>query len=250
MFSASECPPESETWLGIIKNTVHVGEEHRLCVAVYITKCAHILAIISPILQQHDLAAAEAQYECLVQQLGEAEEQVDQYVETTGPIDYSQDLTLYMHNMYLSASIKSHSYILYLANLLMHSGRSQRPSQAELRAQRAHCVRRVRAAAQQIVDNSLAALSTLKAARDRPPWVLFDALKMVWPLTSVYVSGVALAAQRTQAHAGLLFIGHEVGVRQALHAVAENRTLSLEARLPLRVEYGDGDDDTTRAYVE
>ncbi|KAG5950515.1 hypothetical protein E4U53_004918 [Claviceps sorghi] len=244
LFSNTECPPESETWLSVIKNVVHDGEEHNICVSVYITKCSHILATVFRLLLQHDFAAAEAQYDSLVRQLEAAEEQVEQFVATWGPIDYTQGVMTYMHNMYLSASIKSHSYILYLANFLTHSpGCAMSPKR--LRAQRARCVRNVRAAAQDILDSSLATLSTLKAVRDRAPRVFFDVLRMVWPLTSVYMSAVTTAEQRERAYAALLFIGKDIGVRQALHPSDESGTLPLEARVPLRLEPdgsgGDGD---------
>ncbi|KAG6001006.1 hypothetical protein E4U21_004784 [Claviceps maximensis] len=243
LFGTTECPPESETWLSVIKNAVHDGEEHNLCVSEYITRCTHILANISRLLRLHDFAAAEEEYESLVQQLEAAEEQVDQHVAERGPIDYTQELAMYMHNMYLSASIKSHSYVLYLADFLMNSPRYERLSQVQLRAQRAHCVRKVRAAAQHIVESNLAALNKLREARDRPPRVLFDALKMVWPLTSVYITAVTTAEQRAQTYSALLFIGKEVGVRQALHALSESGTLPFEARLRLRLaSSGDGDD--------
>ncbi|KAG6031305.1 hypothetical protein E4U40_007271, partial [Claviceps sp. LM458 group G5] len=247
MVSITECPPESDTWLGIIKNSLYDGEEHSLHVSVYIKTCTHIMAAISGILHQRDFAAGAAQYESLVQQLEVAEEQVDHFVATG--VDCTQELAFYLRNLYWGAVIKGHTYILCLANFLTHDrcGRLRLPP-AQLSARRAHCLHKIRAAAQCIIESNLAALSRLRAQQDRSPKILFDALRMVWSLTTVYVSAPALAEQRTQAQAALMFIGKEIGVRQALHTGVEGGgALPPEARLPLRLEVGE---DATPAFVD
>ncbi|KAG5923329.1 hypothetical protein E4U42_004985 [Claviceps africana] len=241
LLSNSECPPESETWLSFIKNVDHYGEEHNICVSLYVAKCCRILATASRLLLQHDFAGAEAQYESLVGQLEAAEEQVDEHVARWGPVDYSQAVVAYMHNMYLSASIKSHGYMLHLANFLTHSPGCAVPAK-RLRAQRTHCERKVRAAAQDILDSNIARLRSLRALGHRLPRVFFDVLRMVWPLMTVYMSAVTTAEQRARARTALLFIGNEMGVRQAVPTTDESGTLPLEARLPLGLELGGGCD--------
>ncbi|KAG6298607.1 hypothetical protein E4U09_000654 [Claviceps aff. purpurea] len=244
MVSITECPPESDTWLGIIKNSLYEGEEHSLHVSVYIKTCTHIMAAVSGLLHQRDFAAAAAQYESLVQQLEVAEEQVDHFLATG--VDCTQELTFYLRNLYWGAVIKGHTYILYLANFLTHDPCGRLPP-AQLSARRAHCLHKIRAAAQCIIESNLAALSSLRAQQDRSPRILFDALRMVWSLTTVFVSAPALAEQRSQAQAALMFIGKEIGVRQALHTGVEGGALPPEARLPLRLEVGE---DATPAFAD
>lgn len=194
-------------------------------------------------LHRYDFAAAEEQYESLAQQLEAAGEEVEQYV--AKQVDCTQDLDIYMRNLYSSASIKGYGYMLYLTNFVSHYTHCSL-SWARLRAQRAKCLRMIRAGAQCIVDNTFATLSPLRAGKDKSPRILFDGLKMIWPLTVVHASTSASAEQRAQAYTALLSIGKEIGARQALCSYAEDLTLPLEARLPLGLELGD---DATPAFL-
>ncbi|GAB0134370.1 hypothetical protein EsDP_00002747 [Epichloe bromicola] len=244
LVSNTECPPESDTWLGIIKNHLHDGGGYGFYVSVFITKCTHVQATILGLLRRHDFAAAEEQYESLIQQLKAAEEEVNQHATTAN--EYKPEWDFYMRNLYFSAIIKGYSCILFLTNFLTHYANCRLPL-VKLRAQHANCIQMIRAGAQFIIDSITVALSTLIAAKDKSPRVLFDAMKMVWPLKSVYVSDSALAEQKDQAEMALVFIGKEFGVRQALHTYSDKLPLPLEARLPLEMEPGD---DGTPAFSQ
>lgn len=190
-------------------------------------------------LRRRDFAAAEQQYESLVEQLAEAEAEVNNYVRTAA--DCTHDMDVYMRNLYYSAIIKGYSYILLLTNFLTHYAPS-RITLDQLRVQRAHCLQMVRVAGQYIVDSVPFALGPLAAGKDKSPKVLFDALKMVWPLTAVYIVGATLPEQKSEAEVALIFIGKEVGVRQALNTYPGKMPLPLEARVPLGL--GPDDDST------
>lgn len=211
--------------------------------SVFITKCTHVQAMILNLLRRRDFAAAEEQYEMLIQTLAAAEKEVNEYVQTAA--DCTHDMDVYMRNLYYSAIIKGYSYILLLANFLTHYAPC-RITMDQLRAQRTTCLRMVREAGQYIVDSVPAALGPLAAGKDKSPRVLFDALKMVWPLTAVYIVGATLPEQKSEAEVALIFIGKEVGVRQALNTYPGRLPLPLEARQPLGLE---PDDDLTPPFT-
>ncbi|EFY88693.1 hypothetical protein MAC_05311 [Metarhizium acridum CQMa 102] len=244
LVSNTECPPESDEWLGIIRNNLYDGEGFTLHVSVFITQCTHVQATILNLLHRRDFAVAEEQYESLVAQLAEAEKHVNNYVKTA--TDCTHDLDVYMRNLYYSAIIKGYSYVLMLANFLTHYTPC-RITLHQLRAQRTHCLQMVRAAGQFMVDSVPYALGPLAAGKDKSPKVLFDALKMVWPLTAVYIVGATLPEQKSQAEAALLFIGREVGVRQALNTYPGKLSLPLEARQPLGLA---PEDDPTPPFTD
>jgi hypothetical protein len=101
-------------------------------------------------------------------------------------------------------------------------------------------------AGQVIVDSVRIALGSLAAGKDKSPRILFDALKMVWPLTAVYIAGATLPHQRREAEAALVFIGKEIGIRQALNTYPGRLPLPLEARQPLGLS---PDDDPTEPFI-
>ncbi|KHN95268.1 Zn(2)-C6 fungal-type DNA-binding domain protein [Metarhizium album ARSEF 1941] len=230
LVSNTECPPESDEWLDIIRNNPHKGEGLTLHVSAFIIACTRVQAAISDLLRRRDFVAADEQYESLVAQLTEAEEQVNNYVETAA--DATDDMDSYMRNMYNSGTIKGWSYVLMLANFLTHYPPS-RMMLRQLWARRRHCLEMIRAAGQSIVDSVPFALGPLAAGKDSSPKLLFDALKMVWPLTAVYVVGTTLPEQKSEAEKALVFIGNEFGVRQALNTYPGALLFPLEARQPL-----------------
>ncbi|POR31268.1 Uncharacterized protein TPAR_08517 [Tolypocladium paradoxum] len=237
LVSNTECPPESDEWLGIIRDNPFDGEAYSLRVSVFITKCAHVQARILTILRLRDFRAAESEYQTLVSQFTQAEQEIDEAVTTS--IDCTNDLDNYMRNLYNSALVKGYHYIQLLANFLTHYAPSKL-SPEELRAQRDRCLQRTRSAAQHIVNSVPWILGPLASGKDKSPRVLFEALKMVWPLISVYVVSTTLPDQRSEAEVALMFIGKEIGVRQALNAYPEQLPLPLEARQPLGAVKPDG----------
>ncbi|KAK2589765.1 hypothetical protein QQS21_012555 [Conoideocrella luteorostrata] len=236
LVSNTECPPESEEWLGIIRNNLFEGEGYSLYVAVFITKCTHVQATILSLLRRRDFVAAEGQYESMVEQLTAADDELQNYANTKS--DYNEKFDIYMRNLYCSAIIKGYSYLLLLANFLTHHASSRVPLH-QLRSERAQFVKMVRVAAQSILDSIPVALGPLKTGKDKSPRVLFDSIKMVWPLTAVYLVGPTLPEQKNQAEIALTFIGKVVGVRQALNTYPGKMPLPLEARVPLDLMPGE-----------
>ncbi|KND90283.1 hypothetical protein TOPH_05164 [Tolypocladium ophioglossoides CBS 100239] len=232
LVSNTECPPESDEWLGIIRNNLQDGEAYSLHVSIFITKCAHVQARILAILRLCDFRAAESEYQTLVSQFTEAEEELDEHLAASNR--YSHDLDSYMNNLYSSAIVKGYHYIQLLANFLTHYPASKL-SLEDLGAQRARCLQKTRRAAQDIINSVPWILGPLACGKDKSPKVLFDAMKMIWPLTSVYVLSTTLPEQKSEAEAALIFIGKEIGVRQALNTYPGRFPLPLEAEQPLGV---------------
>jgi hypothetical protein len=61
---------------------------------------------------------------------------------------------------------------------------------------------------------------------------VFDALKLIWPLTAVYLVPSTLNEQSEAAGESLQFIGRELGVRQGLKVNKGESTLPPEAEAP------------------
>ena len=229
MVGNYECPPESAEWLGIIESYLYPSEGFSLHVAVFITKCAHVLATAIGILRRDDYVEAEAQFLNLWQHFTEAQGKVFDYTKTARN---SIDIDWYMRNLYLSAILKGYCFLMLLANYLTHYTGSKIPLD-DLKVYRAACLSSMRHAAQQIVESVPTGLGHLMSGKDKSPRALFEALKMVWPLTAVYVLPGPTEEQRMEAEVALIFIGNEVGVRQALKLKREPLRLPNEARTPL-----------------
>lgn len=205
------------------------GEAIGLEVCGFITKVCHVQARILSILLSRDFAAASAEYHSLVGGMAEAEEAVAAFFKShpgTGDFDP------YMRNMYCSTCVKGYHLLMAYTNFLTHHVASPIPLSV-LKALRIRCIQLVRKYAQEIVDSMPRTLDQ-KAFRKNPsPRTLFDAMKLIWPLTSVYVIPSTLPEQSDVAEKSLRFIGRELGVRQALRAYPGPSLFPPEAHEPL-----------------
>ncbi|UNI14994.1 hypothetical protein JDV02_001569 [Purpureocillium takamizusanense] len=213
LVSNTECPPESDEWLGIVRDTLYKDEAYTLYVSVFVVTCARVQARMFTILNTRDFAAANAEFQMLMDELDRADAEFMR--SAAGLHDTAQELDAYMRNLYHSAVVKGYHYVQMMANFLTHYAQSEL-TREELRARRDACVEKTQLAAQEILNSVPWILGPLASGKDKSPRVLFDALKMVWPLTSVYVVSTTLPEQREGAEVALVFIGKEVGVRQAL----------------------------------
>ncbi|ODA81908.1 hypothetical protein RJ55_00413 [Drechmeria coniospora] len=221
LVTNTECPPESAEWLGTIREALSAGEGFMLHISIFIVKCARVQSRIVQILCARDLAAAEDEYGALMAEMEGAERLLARSMaETTG---YMDELDGFMRNFYFAAVVKGYYYVLLLVHFLAHHVAGS-VTAAELKAKRAVCLSRTRMAAQEIIDSvprMFGPTASGKGRGSRPdsPKVVFDALMMVWPLTACYVVPSTLPRQKADAEAALFFIGHEIGVRQALNRV-------------------------------
>ncbi|KAF4980743.1 hypothetical protein FZEAL_3328 [Fusarium zealandicum] len=233
LLMSTECPPESEEWFAVIRETLQNEENLTLKVAVYVTKVAHVQSRMIKILRTADFDAAATEYYDLIGIMLQAEESMNVY-DACNINATSNSFDSYMRNMLNSARVKGHHIVLAFANLLTHHMACP-VSLDDLKSLRANCVRVVRNAAQEIVDGLARNLDPAAFRNNPSPKTLFDALKLVWPLTAVYMVSSTLPEQRDAAEKALRFIGKELGVRQALKVNRGASVLPAEAEAPLGV---------------
>ncbi|KAM5356116.1 hypothetical protein ACJ41O_002762 [Fusarium nematophilum] len=232
LLTSIECPPESQEWFSVIRETLHPEEGLTLEVSEYIVKVAHVQNRMLKILRARDFNAASAEYHDLVGIMSQAEARLNTFDALNTHVDSNFDP--YMRNMLNSARVKGYHVILAFANFLTHHIASPIPLHI-LKSLRAHCIRLVRTAAQEIIDTLAQKLDPAAFRNNPSPKTLFDALKMIWPLSAVYLVSSTLPEQRDIAEATLRLIGRELGVRQALKVNRGASVLPAEAEAPLEL---------------
>ncbi|KAH6898878.1 hypothetical protein B0T10DRAFT_556170 [Thelonectria olida] len=225
-----ECPPESDEWLGIIRDNSHPMESVALHVSVFITKVAHVQARIQTILSNADYATASTEYHDLVGCMSTAEDDLKKFFESGSFL--SHDLDPYMLNMYYSTRVKGYHLLMIFVTFLTHHIAAPVPLLV-LQALRTHCIEIVHSSAQKIVDGLPQTLDPTAFRRNPAPKTLFDALKLIWPLTAVYVFSSTLESQKEVARKALAIIGRELGVRQALKVYKFEDRFPPECRRPV-----------------
>ncbi|KAF7562785.1 hypothetical protein G7046_g1359 [Stylonectria norvegica] len=232
LLSNIECPSESEEWLGTIRKVMGANEGVGLSVCMFITSVAHVQARILTMLRCRDFVAASREFNHLVGTMTQAKDQLDIWLETKAKV--GQILDPYMKNMYSSTCVKGYHVLLLFCNFLTHHIASPIPLDM-IRELRRSCIKIVRSSAQEVLDSLKVTLDPLTFKKDMSPKVLFDALKLVWPLTAVYVIQTVLPEQRAAAAKALQYIGRELGIRQALKAYPGGYPLPIEAEKPLDI---------------
>lgn len=213
MASSTECPHESEEWFEVIRDNMQSIEILPLIVATFICKVSKFQSRMLTILRISDYAAASSEYVELVGGLVEAESEADLAFACIKE-DLAQWDT-YWRKMYCSALVKGH-YIAHLfTNFLTHYPPCP-ISLDELKAQGNLCLLRLRDAAQEIIEFLPSTMGPLATSSVKPPKMIFDAMKMIWPLICVYTVPSTLPHQKNAVEMALMFIGKELGIRQAL----------------------------------
>ncbi|KAM0292874.1 hypothetical protein ACHAQK_003187 [Fusarium lateritium] len=232
LLTSLECPPESQEWFDAIRETLHPGEGLAVEVGEYVCKMAHVQVRILNILRARDFDAAAAEYYELMDILFKAEEQF-----TTFDASYSyydEVFNPYLRNMHNSARVKGYHVILTFANFLSHHWATPIPIH-ELKVLRAHCIQRVRADAKEIMNSVDRNLDPASFRNNPSPRTVFDALKLIWPLTAVYLVPSTLHEDSEAAGVSLQFIGRELGVRQGLRVNRGESMLPPEADAPSKL---------------
>ncbi|KAL6869133.1 hypothetical protein ACO1O0_000456 [Amphichorda felina] len=234
IISANESPPEVEEWLSFIRENMFEDEHVSLTVAIFLHEVAAIRSQMLDIVRRDDYETASDEYLDLVGRLNRAENEANMSFEAVPAVGDGYDT--YWRNLHCSAIVKCYHVTQLLVNFLSHHAPCRIPID-QLQAQHEYCLQRMRSAADEILSYSSTILDTKLIRSDKSPKFLFDAFKVVWPLTSVYTTASVLPSQRSQAEMALYFIGHELGVKQALHTYPGSSAARLpsEERAPLRV---------------
>lgn len=232
LLTSLECPPESKGWFKAIRETLHPGEDLAVEVGEYICKMAHVQKRILDILRARNFDAAATEYYDLVGIIFKAEDHFTTFDASYHFVD--EVFNPYLRNMLNSARLKGYHVILTFANFL--SNHPTTPVHAdELRVLRAHCVWRVRDSAKGVMEATRRHLDPASFRNNPSPRTVFDALKLIWPLTAVYLVPSTLPEQSEAAGESLQFIGRELGVRQGLKVNRGESKLPPEAETPSKL---------------
>jgi hypothetical protein len=136
-----------------------------------------------------------------------------------------------MRNMQYSAIITGYHVMQLLANLMTHLPACPVPVE-QVYSHRRYCLQSIQVASRSVIDNVPYAMGPLAKGRDKSPRVLFDALKLVWPLSAIYIVPTARPEHKVAAEKVLQFIGKEVGVLQALYTKPGWIDLPVEVLVP------------------
>ncbi|KAH7326623.1 hypothetical protein B0I35DRAFT_475251 [Stachybotrys elegans] len=205
-------PHESDEWLGIIRSTVQPIEKFALEACVFMSRMSRVQSQIVQILQNQDTAAALEKYDALVGEIVDAGNTISAMSITPsepGMLDH------YMWLLYWASLIKVHSVVQFLINYLTIYDVNQ-TSQEKYRAQWFSSLYIVRDATDQILRCIPSLLGPLAKLSTTNVQIVFSSLKVVWPLSTIVASTSARPQQKKDAQTALVFIGNEVGVRQAL----------------------------------
>lgn len=240
MVTNTESPPEVTSWLDTIEQSIHEGESLALQISRFISIACHVQCLAMRALRARDFAKASRIFRDIWKELVDAETKLNDWID--GKPAFLHDLDPYMRNMQYSAIVKGYHIMQLLINFLTHYPPCPVPVE-ELLVHRRYCIQTVRVASQSILQNVPFAIGPLAKGKDKSPRVLFDALKLIWPLSAIYMVSTSLPEQRKQALSLLIFIGKEVGVRQALKSRPEIIMLPDESLSPLDIGLTEAIDD-------
>lgn len=170
-----------------------------------------------PIARLGDAQQACAQYEELLAECDKAElamlewiQSAPQYQFESGPVFH------YFWSSWRSTRIKLHHMLILVTNIVEHA--PECPFQREaLRARRELCLEIIGATAQDVVDGIPKSLGGSMSEMDpQSPAAYFDALRLIWPLSQVYVMPTVPRHMRKIARNALYRIGREKGILVAL----------------------------------
>lgn len=203
-----------------------------LHIARFIAKVCTFQSRAMPLVRNKEFEGVAEYYQEAWTLMTAAENELDAW--TDHQPAFSHELDPYMRNMQYSATIKGFNVLQMMGNMLTHYPQSPVPLQ-DVVAHRKYCLQSIRVSAQSIISNIPYAIGPMAKGRDKSPRVLFDALKLVWPLTSIYITKTTLPEQQRAAGMTLQFMSRELGVRQASRSHSNMTALAPEAEAPLEV---------------
>ncbi|TDZ31359.1 hypothetical protein C8035_v005981 [Colletotrichum spinosum] len=217
VISNTPPPGDFDRWLRIIEQTLQAGEALPLNTGRYIASACSLLSRILPITLEGDREAACVCYDVLVQGCDNAEltmlewvRSAPEYQTGAGPV------WQYFWNAWRTVRMKLHHMMILLTNLVEHSADS--PFQPEaLRERRQLCRGIIASTAQEVVDSIPKSLGgSMPDVDSTTPSAYFDACRVIWPLSHLYVIPTAPRRLRIVARDALFRIGREKGILTAL----------------------------------
>ncbi|UKZ73283.1 hypothetical protein TrVFT333_000926 [Trichoderma virens FT-333] len=201
-----------------------------VAISHFIMKVCTVQARIFNLLRRRDFPAASKEYPELFARMKAAEQEFEDWVESN-PIG-NHVLEIYAISLYQSAIVKGYHVMQLLINFLTHYPPCPVPLE-QLQEDRKFSIDAAQTAAQGILEGVPRVIGPLSSGQEKSPKMVFDALRVIWPLICVYVMTICRAEQRLAAEGLLFYIGRELGVRQALNTYPEGLTIPQEAKVPL-----------------
>ncbi|KAF6811492.1 hypothetical protein CPLU01_15102 [Colletotrichum plurivorum] len=217
----SPCPPEFARWLAIIEHTQQPGEALPVRTGRYIASACSLLSRMMPVVRRGDMPAACGIYEEILNECNQTELTMLEWIQSSSAPDAAPEhrpgegpVSSYFWNCWRSARIKLQHMVLLLANLISHAPGC--PFEPEsLAARRQLCMDIIAGAAADVVEGIPGALDAVDDEADSPA-AYFAAVRLVWPLSHVYIVPSAPRDLRIAAGLALRRIGREKGILTAL----------------------------------
>ncbi|KEY64789.1 hypothetical protein S7711_08068 [Stachybotrys chartarum IBT 7711] len=229
LVTNSEMPPESSEWLDVIHQTLNENEKVNFYVAKFISRIARAQSHILDIITRRDSTAAVERYHNLIHEVADAACDINNAL---GSDLQSKPVDSYMLTMYWATLINVHNLVQFLINFLTHCESTNGALRPQLKLQWHYSLEIIRNSAQGILDSIPAVLGPMKTSSPVDMKVVFDAIKLIWPLTAICSVTATSSDQKQAAESTLIFIGREVGIRQALNTYNRRRDIALDVRRP------------------
>ncbi|GKT48146.1 uncharacterized protein ColSpa_08327 [Colletotrichum spaethianum] len=211
------CPPEFDRWFNIIEQTLQPVEVLFLQVGRYISAGCSLLSRVMPITRSGDAERACAEYEQLLAECDQVELVMAEWMQAAP--EYRIDpAPVYDHfwNSWRGARIKIHHMMILLTKVVEHAPDCPFDPEA-LQSRRDLCLQIIAATSRDVVDSIPKSLGGKAPDTDpQSPTAYFDAVRLIWPLSHVYIMPTAPSHLRAAAREALLRIGREKGILTAL----------------------------------
>ncbi|KAK1585094.1 uncharacterized protein LY79DRAFT_519565 [Colletotrichum navitas] len=203
------CPPEFDHWLNILEQTMHPLEAFLLRIGRSISSTCSLLSRLIPLVRSGDTQRAVAAYEPLLSEFNHAELTMSEWMQAALQHPY-------FWNSWRSAQIKVHHMMILLANLVEHAPDCPFSHEA-LQSRRELCLQVIAASSRDIFNTIPTSLDCKAPRADSTSLAAYhDAVRLIWPLTHVYIFPTTPTHLRVAAREVLLRIGTEQGIMAAL----------------------------------
>ncbi|OHE93104.1 hypothetical protein CORC01_11593 [Colletotrichum orchidophilum] len=232
------CPPDFERWLDIIESTLQPGEGLLLQTGRYLSAACSLLSKLIPLTISGDAERARAAYPALVAECDRADLAMAEWMRAAPEYQIEPGPVWgYFWNSWRSARIKVHHMMILISNLVEYGEPPLVPADYAvggggggdggggcpllnpevLRARRESCMAIIAAAGRDVAEGIPRSLGGKMPDMDPDsPAAYFDAVRLIWPLSHLYVIPTAPRHLRIAAREALVRIAKEKGILTAL----------------------------------